>query len=45
MVVGSSIGGFIPSIWGDSALSISGVIMTAVGGLTGIWLGFKMSSE
>lgn len=45
MIVGSSIGGYIPSLWGAGALSISGVIMTAVGGLAGIWLGFKMSSE
>lgn len=42
MFVGSAIGGFIPSLWGDSALSMSGVLLTAVGGLVGIWAGWKM---
>jgi hypothetical protein len=40
--VGSTIGGFIPTLWGDSFLSFSSIILTAVGGLAGIWLGFKL---
>ena len=44
MFVGSAIGGLIPSLWGADTFSFSGVIMTAVGGVIGIWLGFKFSS-
>lgn len=43
MLVGSSIGGFIPNLWGASFLSFSSVLLTAIGGFAGIWLGFKMS--
>jgi len=42
--VGSTIGGLIPTLWGDSYLSISSVFFTAVGGILGIWLGFKISN-
>lgn len=43
MFVGSAVGGFIPSLWGDNFLSMSSVILTAVFGLIGIWIGFKLS--
>lgn len=43
MIVGSSIGGFIPTLWGDNFISFTSVILTAVGGLIGIYLGFKLS--
>lgn len=44
MLIGSAIGGYIPVLWGDSFLSLSSVILTAVGGILGIWLGFKISN-
>jgi hypothetical protein len=43
MFVGSALGGWIPSLWGDNFLSMSSVLLTAVGGLIGIWIGFKLS--
>lgn len=43
MLVGSVIGGFVPSLWGDSYLSFSSIIFTAIGGGFGIWVGFKLS--
>jgi len=43
MFLGSTIGGFIPSLWGAGFLSFSGIIFTAIGGFLGIWLGFKIS--
>jgi hypothetical protein len=43
MFVGSAIGGWIPSIWGAGMLSMSSVLLTAVGGAIGIWGGFKIS--
>lgn len=44
LFVGSTIGGFIPELWGAGMLSFSGVIFTAVGGFAGIWLGYKLGS-
>lgn len=40
--VGSTVGGFIPTLWGDSFMSMSSVIFTAIGGFLGIWLGWKI---
>jgi hypothetical protein len=45
MFIGSAIGGYVPSLWGDSLLSFSSVLLTAVGGILGIWAGFKLSND
>ena len=42
MFIGSSVGGFIPTLWGAGFLSLSSVFLTAIGGIAGIWLGFKL---
>lgn len=42
MFVGSTIGGFIPSLWDAGIFSISGLIFTATGGFLGIWVGYKI---
>ena len=43
MFIGSSIGSFVPMMWGASVLSLSSVFFSAIGGVLGIWLGFKLS--
>ncbi len=43
MAIGSAIGSYIPALWGDSLFSFSSVLLTAVGGILGIWLGYKLS--
>lgn len=43
MIVFSTIGGFIPMLWGDSALSMSSIFLSAIGGFFGIWAGYKVS--
>lgn len=43
MFVGSTIGGSLPLLWGASMISFSSIIFTAVGGMLGIWAGFKLS--
>lgn len=43
MVIGSLVGGYMPVLWGESMFSFTSVIFTAVGGIVGIWLGFKIS--
>jgi hypothetical protein len=42
LFVGSTIGGMVPMLWGGSALSISSVFFGAVGGILGIWAGYRI---
>jgi phage tail tape-measure protein len=41
--VGSTLGGFVPALWGGSLFSCSSVVFSFLGGLLGIWLGMKVS--
>jgi hypothetical protein len=41
---GSFLGGYVPSLWGAGMFSFAGIIGSAVGGLLGIYLGFKLGS-
>lgn len=42
MIIGSTVGGFLPMLWSESALSMSSVILTAVGGVIGVWAGYQL---
>ena len=44
VLVGSTIGGFVPDLWGGSALSVSGVVCSLLGGIAGIWAGVKVNA-
>jgi len=44
MVFGSTIGGYIPTMFGADSFSLSCVFWGFVGGLLGIWLTFKFLS-
>ncbi len=44
MIIGSIIGGFIPSIFGVGIFSYWSAITSAIGALLGIWLGYKISN-
>jgi hypothetical protein len=41
--VGGAIGGWIPTFFGADAFSMSALIGNTIGGLVGIWGGFKLS--
>jgi hypothetical protein len=41
MSAGSVVGGYLPVLWGGELISISSVILSAVGGAVGIWLGYR----
>ncbi len=43
MTVGSSIGSFIPSLWGAGVFSFSSLIFGALGAMLGIYAAFKMT--
>ena len=43
LAVGSTIGSYLPSLWGASLFSAWSVILSAVGGIAGIWIMFKLT--
>ena len=43
MIVGSLLGSYVPVLWGADVFSFSSIIMSAVGGIAGIWFGYKIS--
>jgi hypothetical protein len=43
MLIGSTIGSIIPSIWGAGMFSVSSVLGTGIGALLGIWVAYKLS--
>lgn len=43
MIVGSLIGGYIPALWGAGMFSISGILLSVLGGVLGVWLGYRLS--
>lgn len=43
--VGSLIGAYLPNIWGDgNGLGLSSILFGGLGGIMGIWLGWKLIS-
>ena len=42
LTIGSAAGGYLPALWGGDLLSLSSVMLSAVGGLAGIWLGYRL---
>ena len=42
LTIGSAAGGYLPALWGGDLLSLSSVMLSAVGGLVGIWLGYRL---
>jgi hypothetical protein len=43
LVVGSTAGSYLPMLWGAGWLSIASVLFGGIGGLLGIWAGYKVS--
>lgn len=42
LFLGSLIGSYIPALWGSGLFSFSSIMGSVVGGVLGVWLGFKM---
>ena len=36
--IGSTIGGFVPELWGGDMLSVAGVLWSGFGALAGLWV-------
>jgi hypothetical protein len=43
MIVGSFAGSYVPVLWGASAFSLSSFFFGSLGGLIGIWAGYKIA--
>lgn len=43
VLIGSTIGGFIPDLWGAGLFSYSSVLLSGLGAIAGLWLGYRMS--
>jgi len=43
MILGSFLGGLIPTLFGAGSISIASVVGSVVGGFAGIYLGYKIS--
>jgi hypothetical protein len=42
MAMGTVLGGFVPSLWGGSGLSLAAVLTSALGGAAGLWIGLRI---
>jgi hypothetical protein len=41
--VGLCVGGFVPELWGASALGFQSLLLGVIGGIAGVWLGVKLA--
>jgi hypothetical protein len=42
-VVGSTLGSFVPELWGASSISLASVVFAVIGGVAGVWFGARLS--
>jgi hypothetical protein len=40
---GTIVGGFLPEVWGGSALGFASLVFGTLGGVAGLWLGLKLT--
>lgn len=43
ILVGSTIGSYIPTLWGDDFFSIASILFSGAGAILGIWAGYQLS--
>lgn len=44
MFIGTTAGSYLPTLWGAGYFSFSSVILSTIGGLIGIYAGFKIGN-
>lgn len=45
LFIGSTIGSFVPLLWGGESLSLSSIIFSGIGGLVGIYVGYRIGQN
>jgi hypothetical protein len=43
--IGTCVGGYVPSLWRGSSLSLASLVCGVLGGVAGIWLGVRLSAD
>jgi hypothetical protein len=43
MAIGTTAGGYLPLLWGDTFFSMTSVLLTGMGGFLGIYIAVKIS--
>jgi len=43
--VRSTVGNFVPTLWGGDAISVSGFLWSLAGGILGIWIGYRFGQS
>jgi hypothetical protein len=41
--VGMTVGGFVPVVWGGSALGLASLVLGTLGGVAGLWFAGKLT--
>ena len=42
VLIGATVGGFIPTLWGADLFSYSSILLSGLGALAGLWVGYRM---
>jgi hypothetical protein len=42
-MVGLTVGGYVPVLWGASSFSVISLLFGGAGGIAGVWLGVRLS--
>jgi hypothetical protein len=45
VLLGSIVGGYVPTLWGASSLGVQSLLFGAVGGIAGVYLGARISES
>lgn len=43
MFLGTTVGSYVPVLWGESILSFTSIVFSVIGGILGILLGYQVS--
>lgn len=44
-LAGTTLGGFLPDLWGGSDISLTSVLTAGIGGIAGVFLGARLSQS
>jgi len=43
VLVGSTLGGLAPEVWGGSAFGLASLTLASLGGVGGVWVAFRLT--
>lgn len=45
LVLGSTLGGFVPEAWGASGFGVASIVGSAIGAIVGVWAAARISAS